>query len=332
MRSRSTPSQGLVRRFRRGGFLKCGIEWGLPRCVWQRCWMPRGSSASFISPRRRPGATRPKPKPPNPPVSDSPVLGEARPRRQAAMNRLRAYLSRLLPFVCCGTPTATLCTSCQWQILECLWRGPTPRFVSWRSTRPSRWIRTVPCECYSLRASNRLRELLPAGARAWALEDVEPLDPFERTLLYLWDDNGLFVNEAMVEEGFAEAVLFEPNDLYIRQMRAAERQARAAGRGLWGACALPRSGGRSSAVPRKRRLRSLRRTPTRGSTSAIKPTTLGMATTLRVGTSSTPGMTMQMAMDRCVSSERPRQRQPTQTWESHGQRNRATDLHLVPAE
>jgi micrococcal nuclease len=96
-----------------------------------------------------------------------------------------------------------------------------------------------PVECFSRRASDRLRELLPFGTRAWAIEDTEALDPFGRTLLYLWNSNGLFVNQAMVEEGLAKAVLFEPNDLYIRQMREAESRARGALRGLWGACGAP---------------------------------------------------------------------------------------------
>jgi micrococcal nuclease len=93
-----------------------------------------------------------------------------------------------------------------------------------------------PVECFSRRASSRLQELLPLGTRAWAVEDAEALDPFDRTLLYLWNADGQFVNEAMIEEGFAKAVLFEPNDLYIREMRAAERRARVADRGLWGVC------------------------------------------------------------------------------------------------
>lgn len=45
-----------------------------------------------------------------------------------------------------------------------------------------------------------------------------------------------FFNETLVREGYAEAALFMPNDLYIEQIRAAETEAKAAGRGLWSAC------------------------------------------------------------------------------------------------
>jgi micrococcal nuclease len=47
---------------------------------------------------------------------------------------------------------------------------------------------------------------------------------------------GEFVNLQLVRSGAARAVLFEPNDRYIAQMRRAESKARAQDRGQWGAC------------------------------------------------------------------------------------------------
>ena len=61
-------------------------------------------------------------------------------------------------------------------------------------------------------------------------------DPYDRALLYVWNDEGVFVNLELVRSGAARAVLYEPNDRYIDQMRRAEADARDAGRGLWGAC------------------------------------------------------------------------------------------------
>jgi micrococcal nuclease len=94
----------------------------------------------------------------------------------------------------------------------------------------------APAECYAEEASRALADLLPTGSTLWAKPDRELLDPYGRTLLYLWTADGVFVNLELVRQGYAEAVLFEPNDEYIDQMRAAEQQARAEGRGLWGAC------------------------------------------------------------------------------------------------
>jgi micrococcal nuclease len=95
-----------------------------------------------------------------------------------------------------------------------------------------------PVECHAVEAGEALAELLPLGSTAWALPDEELQDRYGRTLLYLWNDEGVFVNEQLVADGHAEAVLYEPNDRYIDRMRAAESRARAAAAGLWGECAV----------------------------------------------------------------------------------------------
>jgi micrococcal nuclease len=93
-----------------------------------------------------------------------------------------------------------------------------------------------PRECYSVRSSLALSAMLPLGVEVWMKPDRQLLDPYGRTLLYLWTADGRFVNLEMVRRGFAKAVLYEPNDEYIDDMRHAERRARQANRGLWGAC------------------------------------------------------------------------------------------------
>lgn len=91
-------------------------------------------------------------------------------------------------------------------------------------------------DCYAVEASEALATLLPVGDEVHVMRDAELLDPYDRTLLYLWTEDGVFVNEELVRLGYARAVLYEPNDRYIEQIRAAEREARDADRGLWGAC------------------------------------------------------------------------------------------------
>ena len=93
-----------------------------------------------------------------------------------------------------------------------------------------------PVQCYARRASAALERLLPVGAHVWVKRDRDLIDPYGRTLLYLWTTRGVFVNLALVRRGLARAVLFEPNAEHIRLMRAAERRARSASRGLWDAC------------------------------------------------------------------------------------------------
>ncbi len=44
------------------------------------------------------------------------------------------------------------------------------------------------------------------------------------------------VNVLLVRRGFAEVLIYPPNDRYEEGLRSAEAEAREAGRGLWGAC------------------------------------------------------------------------------------------------
>lgn len=97
-----------------------------------------------------------------------------------------------------------------------------------------------PGQCYAAEASAALAELMPVGSSALAEPDRELLDRYGRTLLYfrtLDDGRRTFVNRELVAKGFAEAVLFEPNDRYIDVLRDAQSSAEQNRRGLWGACA-----------------------------------------------------------------------------------------------
>lgn len=94
----------------------------------------------------------------------------------------------------------------------------------------------APAECFAEEASRALRAMLPAGATVWVEPDRDLLDPYGRTLLYLWTERGDFVNLELVRQGYARSVLFEPNDEYIHQIREAESEARTDSRGMWGRC------------------------------------------------------------------------------------------------
>ena len=93
-----------------------------------------------------------------------------------------------------------------------------------------------PVECHAERASAALARLVPLGSKVWVAPDRELLDQYDRTLLYVWDESGRFVNLELVASGHARAVLYEPNDRYIDELRRAEGKARSAEAGLWGRC------------------------------------------------------------------------------------------------
>lgn len=62
--------------------------------------------------------------------------------------------------------------------------------------------------------------------------DVETFDQYGRTLAYVWV-NGVMANMEIIRLGFANAFTVPPNVRYEAEFRAAEREAREAGRGLW---------------------------------------------------------------------------------------------------
>ncbi|MER7108749.1 thermonuclease family protein [Streptomyces sp. NPDC000229] len=94
-------------------------------------------------------------------------------------------------------------------------------------------------ECFSREAAARTAELIPPGTRLRSERDVELKDRFGRYLLYVWNQQGVFVNESLVRSGHATSVLFEPNDKYWKTMTGAQAAARQAGAGLWSACPAP---------------------------------------------------------------------------------------------
>jgi micrococcal nuclease len=94
-----------------------------------------------------------------------------------------------------------------------------------------------PVQCYALEAAAYTADRLE-GRRVLLRFDVERIDPFGRTLAYVWLGEELF-NETLVREGYAFVTTFPPNDRHERRFVAAEREAREAGRGVWGACVDP---------------------------------------------------------------------------------------------
>ncbi|MGN6271518.1 MAG: thermonuclease family protein [Protaetiibacter sp.] len=91
-------------------------------------------------------------------------------------------------------------------------------------------------ECYGDVARERLRAVLPEGTHVRTVADVQPLDRFGRSLLFLFTDDGTLVNLGLIRDGYAEAVVLEPNVLWAAEVEAAEDAAQAASLGMWGAC------------------------------------------------------------------------------------------------
>jgi micrococcal nuclease len=95
----------------------------------------------------------------------------------------------------------------------------------------------TPVQCFAIEASNRTKALLPAGTGVRLVGDVEQRDHYKRLLAYVYraSDN-LFVNLALVREGYAVPYTFPPNVAHRAEFVAAAADARDAKRGLWSRC------------------------------------------------------------------------------------------------
>src|SRR5207237_5495658 len=70
----------------------------------------------------------------------------------------------------------------------------------------------TPVQCFAVQASNRTKALLPPGTGVRLVRDVEERDRYRRLLAYVYRlRDGLFVNLALVREGYASPYTFPPN-------------------------------------------------------------------------------------------------------------------------
>jgi len=89
-----------------------------------------------------------------------------------------------------------------------------------------------PVQCFGKEASAKNRELV--NDKEVVLErDITDRDKYGRLLRYVYVGD-TFVNEVLVQNGFAHAYPYPPDVRYEERFRAAERSARQEHRGLWG--------------------------------------------------------------------------------------------------
>jgi micrococcal nuclease len=94
-----------------------------------------------------------------------------------------------------------------------------------------------PVGCFGPEASAHTKELLPEGTAVRLERDAELHDRYDRLLAYVHRaSDGLFVNEDLLAGGYGEVLSIAPNTAYASRFAAVERDARAAGQGLWSAC------------------------------------------------------------------------------------------------
>jgi len=74
---------------------------------------------------------------------------------------------------------------------------------------------------------------LVKGKQVYLEKDVSETDRYGRLLRYVFLADGTFVNGELVRQGYAQAITYPPDVKYQKLLRALEREARDAARGLW---------------------------------------------------------------------------------------------------
>ncbi|MCL4860865.1 MAG: thermonuclease family protein [Caldilineaceae bacterium] len=111
---------------------------------------------------------------------------------------------------------------------------------------------------------------LVAGKTIYLVKDVSETDRYGRLLRYVYLADGTFVNAELVRQGYAQIATFPPDVAKEAEIRAAQRQAVEAERGLWAAGAAATPTRRLATATPSARTAAPTPTPT---ASATSPTT-----------------------------------------------------------
>ena len=91
---------------------------------------------------------------------------------------------------------------------------------------------------YGEKASKYTKELLSKTQTLWLEYDEDRYDQYDRVLAYVWFTNSTenmrnMLNMKLVTAGYAEDVVYQPNDKYAKQFAEACDKAKSDGVGLW---------------------------------------------------------------------------------------------------
>jgi micrococcal nuclease len=91
-----------------------------------------------------------------------------------------------------------------------------------------------PVECFGKEASNKAKELLEGKkVRVETEASQGERDKYGRLLGYVFREDGLFVNNYLVTEGYAYEYTYNLPYKYQSEFKAAQKTAETSGRGLW---------------------------------------------------------------------------------------------------
>jgi micrococcal nuclease len=93
---------------------------------------------------------------------------------------------------------------------------------------------TKPVQCFAREAAAYITSLLKdRSVRVVSDPSQDARDKYGRTLAYLYRDDGLFINKALIEEGYGYEYTYEIPYVYQKEFKAAQTYAREHQKGLW---------------------------------------------------------------------------------------------------
>lgn len=140
-----------------------------------------------------------------------------------------------------GTITAKVVKIVDGDTLDVRYQGKIRRVQLLEVDTPERG------RCWSKEATARTASLLKVGKGVYLLRDKALKDRYGRFLYYAWNPAGTFVNRNLVRYGFGKAVLFKPNDRFIKLMRADQDKAKKERLRIWSGKCGPLGGGAANA-------------------------------------------------------------------------------------
>lgn len=98
-----------------------------------------------------------------------------------------------------------------------------------------------PGECYAKEAADRVKQLLPTGAKVWLEKSGEDRDTKERLLRYVWlpgkdGKHATLLNSKLMREGYAGFDDQHDSPKYFERLDELEQEAKEKERGMWAAC------------------------------------------------------------------------------------------------
>lgn len=82
--------------------------------------------------------------------------------------------------------------------------------------------------------ASAVNKALVEGRRVYLVSDISNRDKYGRLLRYVYTEDGLFVNLALVACGLATVTTYPPDVAHVDEYVTAQEEAREAGRGMWG--------------------------------------------------------------------------------------------------